>query len=126
MTQIVEEKKIKLSDPLNKSYDVELESFKSLTGDSDADSLKAFIHQITSGVTERLSPIVLRPSSDKSHRTVSFESDAVGSYTLIGVLFLLIYYFFVWFDIVDNSLFISFRQSISFSRSILNSLLLTQ
>ncbi|THF95877.1 hypothetical protein TEA_024385 [Camellia sinensis var. sinensis] len=32
-------------------------------------SLKAFIHQISSGVEDSLSPIVLSPSSDKSHRT---------------------------------------------------------
>ncbi|KAE9448107.1 hypothetical protein C3L33_20004, partial [Rhododendron williamsianum] len=67
--EIAEEKKTKMSDQLNKSYDTELESFKSLTGDSDADCLKAFVNQISSGVKDSLSPIVLSPSSDKSHRT---------------------------------------------------------
>ncbi|KAL6970709.1 tRNA pseudouridine(13) synthase [Sarracenia purpurea var. burkii] len=67
--EIVVEKKIKMYDQLNKSYDTELESFKSLTGDSDAESLKAFIHQISSGSKDSPSPIVLSPSSDKSHRT---------------------------------------------------------
>ncbi|CAL5421623.1 unnamed protein product [Camellia sinensis] len=45
------------------------EAFKSLIGDFDADSLTAFIHQISSGVEDSLSPIVLSPSSDQSHRT---------------------------------------------------------
>ncbi|KAF5946076.1 hypothetical protein HYC85_016304, partial [Camellia sinensis] len=69
LPEIVEEKEIKMPDQLNKSYDTELEAFKSLAGDSDADSLKAFIHQISSGVKDSLSPIVLSPCSDKSHRT---------------------------------------------------------
>ncbi|KAI8555938.1 hypothetical protein RHMOL_Rhmol05G0214600 [Rhododendron molle] len=68
-SEIAEETKTKMSDQLNKSYDTELESFKSLTGDSDADCLKAFVNQISSGVKDSLSPIVLSPSSDKSHRT---------------------------------------------------------
>ncbi|XP_058213405.1 multisubstrate pseudouridine synthase 7 [Rhododendron vialii] len=68
-SEIAEEKKTKMSDQLNKSYDTELESFKSLTSDSDADCLKAFVNQISSGVKDSLSPIVLSPSSDKSHRT---------------------------------------------------------
>ncbi|KAF7142514.1 hypothetical protein RHSIM_Rhsim05G0160900 [Rhododendron simsii] len=68
-SEIAEEKKTKMSDQLNKSYDTELESFKSLTGDADADCLKAFVNQISSGVKDGLSPIVLSPSSDKSHRT---------------------------------------------------------
>ncbi|XP_028105796.1 multisubstrate pseudouridine synthase 7-like [Camellia sinensis] len=69
LPEIVEEKEIKMPDQLNKSYDTELEAFKSLAGDSDADSLKAFIHQISSGVKDSLSPIVLSACSDKSHRT---------------------------------------------------------
>lgn len=73
-----------MSDQLNKSYDTELESFKSLTGDSDADCLKAFVNQISSGVKDSLSPIVLSPSSDKSHRTVSFVFESI-------VLFIPIY-----------------------------------
>lgn len=66
--EIAEEKKTKMSDQLNRSYDTELELFKSLAGDSDADCLKAFLNQISSGVKD-ISPLVLSPSSDKSHRT---------------------------------------------------------
>ncbi|KAK9293195.1 hypothetical protein L1049_021184 [Liquidambar formosana] len=68
-SKIVEEKETKLSDQSSKSYTSEIESFRSLTGDSDAECLKAFIDQISSGVKDSVSPIVLSPSSDKSHRT---------------------------------------------------------
>ncbi|PSS26725.1 Multisubstrate pseudouridine synthase [Actinidia chinensis var. chinensis] len=67
--EIVEDKEIKISDQLNNNYDTEIESFKSLAGDSDADVLEAFIQQISSGVKDSLSPVILSPSSDKSHRT---------------------------------------------------------
>lgn len=76
ITQIADEKKTKMSDQLNRSYDTELESFKSLAGDSDADCLKAFLNQISSGVKD-ISPLVLSPSSDKSHRTVSFLFESI-------------------------------------------------
>ncbi|XP_010256146.1 PREDICTED: multisubstrate pseudouridine synthase 7 isoform X2 [Nelumbo nucifera] len=52
-----------------KNYTSEIELFRALAGDSDAESLKAFVNQITSGVESDVSPIVLSPDSDKSHRT---------------------------------------------------------
>ncbi|KAL0005616.1 hypothetical protein SO802_013177 [Lithocarpus litseifolius] len=52
-----------------KSYASEIESFRSLAGDSDAKHLEDFINQINSGVEDGMSPIVLSPDSDKSHRT---------------------------------------------------------
>ncbi|XP_031248960.1 multisubstrate pseudouridine synthase 7-like isoform X1 [Pistacia vera] len=67
---VVEHKEMKRSDQLNKSYASEIESFRSLAGDSDADCLKALINQITSGNSEdSISPVVLSANSDKSHRT---------------------------------------------------------
>ncbi|KAK2992406.1 hypothetical protein RJ640_027854 [Escallonia rubra] len=67
--EIVEEKDVKKSDQLNKSYDAEIESFRALAGDSDADSLQALIDHFSSPAKESVPPIILRPSSDKSHRT---------------------------------------------------------
>lgn len=52
------------------SYTSEIESFKSLAGESNAELLKAFLDQIISGVKD-VSPLVLCPDADKSHRTVS-------------------------------------------------------
>lgn len=57
------------SDQLNRSYDAEIESFRSLAGDSDADLLQSLIALITAGAEESPSPIVLSPNSDKIHRT---------------------------------------------------------
>lgn len=69
-----EECKIENSDASSKSYISELESFRSLAGDSDAELLKALIDQINSGSGEDcISPIVLSPSSDKARRTVSSD-----------------------------------------------------
>ncbi|CAK9158614.1 unnamed protein product [Ilex paraguariensis] len=67
--EIVEEKETKISDQPNKSYDTEIELFRTLAGDSDADSLKAFIEQISSAIEDNVEPIVISPSSDKLHRT---------------------------------------------------------
>ncbi|XP_048136493.1 multisubstrate pseudouridine synthase 7 isoform X2 [Rhodamnia argentea] len=66
---LAEENETNASDQLDKSYDAEIESFRSLAGDSDADLLQSFIAQITSGAEESLSPIVLSPNCDKIHRT---------------------------------------------------------
>nr|POE81984.1 pseudouridylate synthase 7 like [Quercus suber] len=52
-----------------KSYVSEIESFRSLAGESDAKHLEDFINQINFGVEDGISPIVLSPDSDKSHRT---------------------------------------------------------
>lgn len=51
------------------SYVSQIESFKSLAGDSDASSLEEFINQISAGGEDDISPITLSPDSDKSHRT---------------------------------------------------------
>lgn len=55
---------------MNGNHDTELESFKALAGDSDADSLKEFIHQIGLDIQDGPTSIVLSPSSDKVQRTV--------------------------------------------------------
>ncbi|XVE62830.1 hypothetical protein DITRI_Ditri06bG0151600 [Diplodiscus trichospermus] len=65
----VEEGETKISDQLNRTYASEIEKFRSLAGDTDGDSLEGFINQITAGSEEDISPIVLSPDSDKSHRT---------------------------------------------------------
>lgn len=67
--EIAEEKEIKITDQPDRSYATEIESFRALAGDSDADSLKAFIDQINSGSEDSVAHITLSPSSDKSHRT---------------------------------------------------------
>ncbi|XP_058738635.1 multisubstrate pseudouridine synthase 7 isoform X1 [Vicia villosa] len=65
----VEENKTDASETDVISYASQIEAFKSLAGDSDASSLEEFINQINAGGDESLSPIVLSPDSDKSHRT---------------------------------------------------------
>lgn len=69
--QCSENKDVNISDQLNRSYVTEIESFRSLAGNSDADKLKAFIDELNSGADVSDESIVLSPSSDKSHRTVS-------------------------------------------------------
>lgn len=69
--QLLEEKEVKVSDEPNKNYDAEVQTFRALAGDYDADMLKNFIDQVGSGIDVNIEPIVLSPSSDKSHRTVS-------------------------------------------------------
>ncbi|XP_069144642.1 multisubstrate pseudouridine synthase 7 isoform X2 [Solanum lycopersicum] len=64
-----ENKDVNISDQLNRSYVTEIESFRSLAGNSDADKLKAFIDELNSGADVSDESIVLSPSSDKSHRT---------------------------------------------------------
>ncbi|XP_015062934.1 multisubstrate pseudouridine synthase 7 isoform X2 [Solanum pennellii] len=64
-----ENKDVNISDQLNRSYVTEIESFRSLAGNSDADKLKAFIDELNSGADVSHESIVLSPSSDKSHRT---------------------------------------------------------
>lgn len=69
--QCSENKDVNISDQLNRSYVTEIESFRSLAGNSDADKLKALLDELNSGVDVSDESIVLSPSSDKSHRTVS-------------------------------------------------------
>ncbi|KAL7120130.1 hypothetical protein ACP275_02G104600 [Erythranthe tilingii] len=68
-SEVAGEKKEKVSDQLEKDYAPEIESFRTLVGDSDAEKLKIFIDQISSGVKTNDESIVLSPSSDKTHRT---------------------------------------------------------
>lgn len=58
------------------SYASQIESFKSLAGDSDAVLLEEFINKINAGGEDGVSPIVLSPDSDKSHRKVSMSFGA--------------------------------------------------
>ncbi|PHU09981.1 hypothetical protein BC332_21841 [Capsicum chinense] len=64
-----ETKDVNISDQLNRSSATEIESFRSLAGNSDADKLKVFIDELNSGVDVSDESIVLSPSADKSHRT---------------------------------------------------------
>ncbi|KAK4273551.1 hypothetical protein QN277_021931 [Acacia crassicarpa] len=65
----VEEKREQTSDATNTSYESQIESFKSLAGDADVERLEEFLNQLSSSCGESVSPIVLSPDSDKSHRT---------------------------------------------------------
>lgn len=67
--EIAVEKKEKIADLLDRDYADEIESFKALAGDSDAEKLKKIIDIFSSGVGSSEESIVLSPSSDKSHRT---------------------------------------------------------
>lgn len=72
--QKLEEKKAEVFDStVNRSYADEIESFRSIAGDADAESLEGFLDRIVSGAESDVSPIVLSPDSDKSHRTASFK-----------------------------------------------------
>lgn len=99
--QFSENKDVNISEQLNRSYVTEIESFRSLAGNSDADKLKAFIDDLNSGVDVSDESIVLSPSSDKSHRTVS-------------PYHVLVHSFFWKYPISD--MLILFRQFITFSR----------
>lgn len=70
---MVEKKEENVSEQSGKSYKEEIESFRWLAGDVDADRLKDFVQKITSGAGHDISPLVLSPSSDKGHRTVLFR-----------------------------------------------------
>ncbi|KAL3516315.1 hypothetical protein ACH5RR_023217 [Cinchona calisaya] len=67
--ELAEEKEVLLTKQPNKSDDAEIESFRALAGDYNAEMLKALLDQIGSDVEVDVEPIVLSPSSDKSHRT---------------------------------------------------------
>lgn len=80
----MEHNETKASDQLNRSYASEIESFRSLAGDSDAQCLETLINQVTSGKNEdSIPPIVLSANSDKSHRTVSLHA---WSHFICGVV----------------------------------------
>ncbi|CAJ2631517.1 unnamed protein product [Trifolium pratense] len=65
----VQENKTDKSETAVTSYVSQIESFKSLAGDSDASRLEEFINQINAGGKDSVPPIILSPDSDKSHRT---------------------------------------------------------
>ncbi|KAL8200162.1 hypothetical protein R6Q57_011501 [Mikania cordata] len=67
-TEIAKEPETKKTDQLNGNYGTEIESFRALVGDSDANCLKEFLDQISTNAEDATS-IVLSPSSDKVHRT---------------------------------------------------------
>ncbi|KAH9611437.1 hypothetical protein KSS87_000168 [Heliosperma pusillum] len=67
--ELEEKKEEKVVEVLDKSYTSEIEDFRSLVGNTDADRLKEYIEQINSGNVGDIDPLVLSPSSDKSHRT---------------------------------------------------------
>ncbi|TYK28792.1 pseudouridylate synthase 7-like protein isoform X1 [Cucumis melo var. makuwa] len=53
----------------SQSYVSEIELFRSLAGDSDAEILETFLKQINSGANDDISPIVFSPDTSKTHRT---------------------------------------------------------
>ncbi|KAJ9535591.1 hypothetical protein OSB04_un001269 [Centaurea solstitialis] len=67
--ETVEEHETKKPDPLKGDQAADIELFRDLVGDSDANSLKEFIDNINSDAEDRATSIVLSPSSDKVHRT---------------------------------------------------------
>lgn len=69
--QIVEEKESKTTQPLCKSYEAEIQLFRSLASESDAEHLKSLVDQIISGNKDSIEAVVLSPDSNKAHRTVS-------------------------------------------------------
>ena len=75
--QTTEEHESKTTNQPNGNHFSEIESFRALVGDSDANSLKGFIDKINSndedGVIVTNTSIVLSPSSDKVHRTVGIS-----------------------------------------------------
>ncbi|PIA45026.1 hypothetical protein AQUCO_01700525v1 [Aquilegia coerulea] len=65
-----EEVEVKKNEETKLSYTSEIELFRALAGDSNAELLKDLIDKITTpGVTNDVSPIVLSPETDKNHRT---------------------------------------------------------
>ncbi|XP_021742225.1 multisubstrate pseudouridine synthase 7-like [Chenopodium quinoa] len=67
--ELAENKEEIVAEKSDKSYTEEIESFRLLVGDEDADRLKELIEKISAGVDHDISPLVLSPSSDKVHRT---------------------------------------------------------
>ncbi|PKA64964.1 tRNA pseudouridine13 synthase [Apostasia shenzhenica] len=68
-TECADEKAEETSSDLSKqSFANEIEQFRSLTGDSDADLLKEFLQKISASADDDLQPIILAPDIDKAHR----------------------------------------------------------
>ena len=85
INQLVEEKEVLVADQPNKNYDAEIGSFRALAGDFNADMLKALLDQTVSGGGVEIEPIVLSPSSDKSHRTVSLEKNFPMIFCILSI-----------------------------------------
>ncbi|CAO2837057.1 unnamed protein product [Amaranthus hypochondriacus] len=66
--ELVEKKEMAVEQS-DKTFTEEIESFRSLVGDTDADCLKELIEKVKAGADQDISPLVLSPSSDKAHRT---------------------------------------------------------
>jgi tRNA pseudouridine13 synthase len=66
------------SSPIDKDYSTQINSFRILCGDADADALKALLVKISSGSDEEIDPIILSSDSDKLHRSVSFSHLAMS------------------------------------------------
>lgn len=84
MVEETKECEVKVSDEKmseSKSYEAEIELFRSLAGDSDAEKLESLISQVDSrtGGEDSASHIVLSPDSDKAHRTVGFQFEKLHS-----------------------------------------------
>lgn len=67
--QISEEKAAEVPDQPDKNYDTELEFFRTIAGDKDAETLKTFLDQISTDPEVCDESVILSPSSDKAHRT---------------------------------------------------------
>ncbi|KAM0951860.1 putative tRNA pseudouridine(13) synthase [Dioscorea sansibarensis] len=52
----------------DKDYSREIEAFRSLSGEVDAESLRDFLEKIVDSEANDVAPILLSPDSDKSHR----------------------------------------------------------
>ncbi|XP_022159173.1 pseudouridylate synthase 7 homolog [Momordica charantia] len=67
--EIVDESRPTTVQNTSDSYASEIELFRSLAGDSDAEILEAFLKQINSGADDSIAPIIFSPDTDKTHRT---------------------------------------------------------
>ncbi|KAF3327559.1 multisubstrate pseudouridine synthase 7 isoform X1 [Carex littledalei] len=56
------------SGPIDKDYSTQIESFRILCGDTDAEELKVLLENISSE-SDEIDPIILSPDSNKSHRS---------------------------------------------------------
>ncbi|KAG8649731.1 multisubstrate pseudouridine synthase 7 isoform X3 [Manihot esculenta] len=71
IVEAIQEGEKEILNQIGKSYTVEIELFRSLAGDSDAERLEAFITQVATQSEDNsyIYPIILSPNSDKAHRT---------------------------------------------------------
>lgn len=69
--QCAEEKEEEKQSSGDKSYIDEVELFRALSGEKDAEMLKGLLEKIATGVESDIDPIILSPDANKSHRAVS-------------------------------------------------------